>query len=196
MKLKICSVALLCLFFKVAAHAQTEPVYLKVGDKMPDVEIKKIMNWNRKTARISDFRGKMIVLDMWNSFCGSCIAGFPKLDSLQRRYKDKLQVLLVNPSSDNETVRSMKIVIDRMNSWSDKPFKLPIVFRDSIISRNFDFYGVPFSVWIGPDGTIVAIPKLGESIEANIDKVLAGEKINVTPRIINRPANAKRRAYQ
>lgn len=195
MKLKICLMGLLCLFFQAAAHAQTDLKYLKVGDKMPDIEMKKIINWKQKSAKISDFRGKMIVLDFWNSFCGSCIAGFPKLDSLQRKYKDKLQVLLVNPSNNNETVRSMKIVIDRMNSWSEQPFKLPIVFRDSVISRNFDFYGVPFSVWIGPDGTIVAIPKLHESIEENIDKVIAGNKINVKPYIMRRPANARRRVY-
>ena len=191
MKLKICLMGLLCLFFQAGIRAQPNPQYLKIGDQMPDLEVSNIMNWKQKTARISDFKGKMVILDFWNSFCASCIAGFPKLDSLQRQFKGKLQVLLVNPSNNHETVRSMKIVIDRMNAWSDQPFTLPVVYRDSVISRNFEFYGVPYSVWIGPDGKIVAIPEKEELTAENIARVIAGEKVNIKPSVQRKPATAK-----
>jgi thiol-disulfide isomerase/thioredoxin len=179
MKLKLCLLGLLCLFFQ--AKSQTKPTnkYLEVGDKMPDVQITNIMNSKFKTAKISDFKGKLIILDFWNSFCAGCIAGFPKLDSLQRQFKGKLQVLLVNPASDHETERSMKIVIDRMNSWSDQPFKLPIVFKDTALYKNFEFYGVPYQVWIGPDGNIIAIPDKTGLTSENIENILAGKKVTL-----------------
>lgn len=179
MKLKLCFLGLLCLFFQ--AKSQTKPTnkYLEVGDKMPDVQITNIMNSKFKTAKISDFKGKLIILDFWNSFCAGCIAGFPKLDSLQRQFKGKLQVLLVNPASDHETERSMKIVIDRMNSWSDQPFKLPIVFKDTALYKNFEFYGVPYQVWIGPDGNIIAIPDKTGLTSENIENILAGKKVTL-----------------
>ncbi|MFC0513116.1 TlpA family protein disulfide reductase [Mucilaginibacter angelicae] len=183
MKLKICLLGLLCLFFE--AKSQTKPTtkFLEVGDKMPDVQISNIMNWKSKTAKISDFKGKMIILDFWNSFCGGCIAGFPKLDSLQRQFKGKLQVFLVNPDNNQETERSMNIVIDRMNSWFARSFTLPIVYRDKALSENFSFYGVPYAVWIGPEGTIVAIPDESELTAENIAKVLAGEKVTLKHRV-------------
>ena len=183
MKLKICLLGLLCLFFQ--ARSQTKPTtrYLQIGDQMPDVQITNLMNSKFKNARISDFKGKLIILDFWNSFCGGCIAGFPKLDSLQRRFKGRLQVLLVNPASDHETERSMKIVIDRMNAWSDHPFKLPIVYKDTALSKNFEFYGVPYQVWIGPDGHIVAIPHKADRTVANIQDILDGKKVTLKPNI-------------
>jgi thiol-disulfide isomerase/thioredoxin len=179
MKLKICLLGMLCLFFQ--AKSQTKPTikYLEVGDKMPDVQITNIMNSKFKNAKISDFKGKLIILDFWNSFCAGCIAGFPKLDSLERQFKGKLQVLLVNPASDHETERSMKIVIDRMNSWSDQPFKLPIVFKDTALYKNFEFYGVPYQVWIGPDGNIIAIPDKTGLTSENIENILAGKKVTL-----------------
>jgi thiol-disulfide isomerase/thioredoxin len=179
MKLKICLLGMLCLFFQ--AKSQTKPTnkYLEVGDKMPDVQIINIMNSKFKTAKISDFKGKLVILDFWNSFCAGCIACFPKLDSLQRQFKGKLQVLLVNPASDHETERSMKIVIDRMNSWSDQPFKLPIVFKDTALYKNFEFYGVPYQVWIGPDGNIIAIPDKTGLTSENIENILAGKKVTL-----------------
>jgi thiol-disulfide isomerase/thioredoxin len=179
MKLKICLMGFLCLFFQVNAQTKPTTKHLEVGDKMPDVQITNIMNSKFKTAKISDFKGKLIILDFWNSFCAGCIAGFPKLDSLQRQFKGKIQVLLVNPESDHETERSMKIVIDRMNTWSNLPFKLPIVFHDKAISENFSFHGVPFMVWIGPDGTIAAIPDKSELTKENIGQVLTGKKITL-----------------
>jgi thiol-disulfide isomerase/thioredoxin len=179
MKLKLCLLGLLCLFFQAKSQTISTNKYLEVGDKMPDVQITNIMNSKFKTAKISDFKGKLVIFDFWNSFCAGCIAGFPKLDSLQRQFKGKLQVLLVNPASDHETERSMKIVIDRMNSWSDQPFKLPIVFKDTALYKNFEFYGVPYQVWIGPDGNIIAIPDKTGLTSENIENILAGKKVTL-----------------
>ena len=160
-----------------------KPHYLDIGDHMPDLEINNIINSNLKTARISDFKGKLVILDFWNSFCGGCIAGFPKLNSLQLQYKDKIQVLLINPASDHETMRSMKIVINRMNLWGKQQFKLPIVYSDTTISKNFLFYGVPFQVWISPDGNIVAMPDKTALTTENIDGILAGRQMNIKRKV-------------
>ncbi|MCC8407734.1 TlpA family protein disulfide reductase [Mucilaginibacter sp. UR6-1] len=187
MKLKICLLGVLCLFFQARSHAQNTPKYLKPGDKMPDLEITNIINWKHKSARISDFKGKVIILDFWNTFCSGCIAGFPHLDSLQRQFGNKLQVILVNPASNQETMRRMNILLDRMNSWSDQKFILPIAFRDSTIYPNFEFYGVPFGVWIDPDGSIVGFPQKSEITAANIAALLAGKKIDIKQIVVKKP---------
>jgi thiol-disulfide isomerase/thioredoxin len=36
------------------------------------------------------FNGKLMILDFWATWCGACISKFPKLDSLQKKYADKL----------------------------------------------------------------------------------------------------------
>jgi len=192
MKLKICLMGWLCLFFQAKSHGQTNSKSLEIGDKMPDAKITNIMNWKHETARLSDFKGKVVILDFWNTYCASCIAGFPKLDSLQRRFGGKLQVLLVNKANEHEKERNIKIVIDRMKAWSDNGFILPVVYHDEVLSGYFDFRAVPFTVMVGPDGTIAAIPDKSEITAENVAKLLAGEKLKFKNRAVSKtPAPRK-----
>jgi thiol-disulfide isomerase/thioredoxin len=47
--------------------------------------------------RFSDLRGKVVLLNFWVTWCGSCRAEMPTLDALYRQYKDRgLEVLAVN----------------------------------------------------------------------------------------------------
>lgn len=151
--------------------------YLKVGDKMPDVVITNIINAHYKTTKISDYKGKLILLDFWSTWCSACIEGFSELDSLQRRYTGKIQVFLVNPQREHDTEKGVKIVLNRMNEWSSRPFKLPIVFKDTSVTKNFSFHSLPHCIWIGPDGTVVGITGKEEVTARNIEKALAGEHI-------------------
>jgi len=166
--------AVLCLFFRVAGQEKSLPTGLKIGDNMPDVKITNILNSRYKTARPSDYKGKLILLDFWSTWCSSCIAGFPHLDSLQREFAGRIQVLLVNAKKEGDTERGVRIVLDRMKSWSDRPFKLPVVLQDTSVSRNFTFRTIPHCIWIGPDGRIIAITGKEEVTAVNIAKALTG----------------------
>lgn len=47
-----------------------------------------------RPARLSDFRGKVVVLNFWASYCGSCVEEIPDLDRLQRRISGRGGVVL------------------------------------------------------------------------------------------------------
>jgi len=47
-----------------------------------------------KPARLSDFRGKLVVLNFWASYCPSCLEEIPDLDRLQRRIRSRGGVVL------------------------------------------------------------------------------------------------------
>ena len=49
---------------------------------------------NGKLARLSDYRGKVVVLNFWASYCGSCVQEIPDLDRLQRRIAGRGGVVL------------------------------------------------------------------------------------------------------
>lgn len=177
MKHKFCLLAFLCLFFNAFAQSKNAVQTLKVGDQMPDVQIANIINSKFKSARISDFKGKLILLDFWNSWCSSCVESFPEIDALQRQYKGKLQVLMVNSKKNKDSPRAVRSVIDRANSWSDHPFKVPIVVADTAISERFAFRGVPFYVWIGTDGRVIAFTGIKEVCPENIERAMAGKPL-------------------
>jgi thiol-disulfide isomerase/thioredoxin len=175
--------ATLCPFLRANAQKAPNTLNLHIGDKMPDVQIYNILNSHHKIAKISDYKGKLLIIDFWGAWCSSCIEGFPKLDSLQKEFSGKIQVLLVNPKKEGDTERGVKIVINRMRAWSQRPFILPVVLQDTTISRNFEFHSIPHCVWISSTGTIIGITDKGDVTSQNIARIIAGKQINMPIKI-------------
>ena len=56
-----------------------------------------------ETVRLSDFKGKVVLVDFWASWCGSCQSSFPMLDRLYRqRHRDGLEVLAINVDEERK----------------------------------------------------------------------------------------------
>src|SRR5690606_17284025 len=75
---------------------------LQVGDTVPDVFIPKILRYHRSSAQLSDYRGKVLILDFWNTHCTICIFNMPHLHQLKNASKGKVEVLPVSSESSQE----------------------------------------------------------------------------------------------
>ncbi|WP_431216314.1 TlpA disulfide reductase family protein [Puia sp. P3] len=65
---------------------------------------------NGRTIRLSDYRGKLVILDFWGSWCGACRQSHPHLKQLYAQYKDKgLEIIGVA----NENVHGQKTPLSR-----------------------------------------------------------------------------------
>src|SRR5258705_5959636 len=64
---------------------KTEIHELTIGDKVPDIVFENVLNYKNKKAKLSDFKGKLVILDIWSVGCISCIESFPKLEALQKQ---------------------------------------------------------------------------------------------------------------
>lgn len=42
-----------------------------------------------KRVKLSDYRGKVVVIDFWATWCGPCVMSMPVMDELYKKYKDK-----------------------------------------------------------------------------------------------------------
>lgn len=74
--------------FTMPSYRQGEPSI--AGRKAEDFSV--IVNG--KLAKLSDFRGKVVVLNFWASYCGSCVEEIPDLDRLQQRIVGRGGVVL------------------------------------------------------------------------------------------------------
>ena len=71
------------------------------GKALPSVEIK---NGEGASAKLSDLKGKPVLVNLWATWCVPCIKELPTLDALAAREAGKLQVVLVNEDLEGARV--------------------------------------------------------------------------------------------
>ncbi|MGS2741846.1 TlpA family protein disulfide reductase [Sinomicrobium sp. M5D2P17] len=160
---------------------QEEDKALKVGDQVPDFMLENLINYPTKTAKISDFKGKLLILDFWSENCASCIASWPKLIKLQEEFKDKIQIIIVNPYNEKAKVREIiekreKLINQKITlvaSATDKKRQYKILL-DLLFPRS----AVPHVIWIDGKGKIQGITQGPVLNEKNIRAILDEEKVN------------------
>lgn len=152
---------LLCLYF--SANAQDyKPIHpLKPGDSVPAITIKNVMNFRSDILRLSDFKGKIVILDFWATWCSSCLNHFAEADSIQKNLSDKIQIILVNTSSTRDTRNRIAEVMKRF-----EPFTLPTVVSDTVLDKMFPHFSLPHYVWIDQRG-VVRLTTSGEELTLN-----------------------------
>jgi thiol-disulfide isomerase/thioredoxin len=151
---------LLCLLLPSLIIAQHRP--LSVGDKLPP-EVLKTLNYKPQTAN------SLIILDFFATFCTTCIKELPKLDSLQQKFSQNLQLIIVA----YESLEKLNMLKKKNKLFAD--CTLPIIAGDSILVKLFPHNGLPHEVWIGHNGKVLAITDQYEINERNISAFINGE---------------------
>jgi thiol-disulfide isomerase/thioredoxin len=167
MKLKICLLGLLCLFFQAKSQTKLTNKYLQIGDKVPDITITNIINYPAKTAKISDFKGKLLIIDFWATWCSPCVGMIPKMEALQKQFNDKLQFLPVTYQSNGDILAYLS---KREKKYGKS--NLPDVVADTSLSKLFPHTYLPHYVWINSNGVVVAITDYKSVTEQNISSFI------------------------
>jgi thiol-disulfide isomerase/thioredoxin len=87
--------------FPLATKAQLPVIrFVKDPDPAPDFQVKDI---DGKEVSLSAYKGKVILLNFWATWCGPCRAEIPGLVDLQNKYKDQLQIIGMAVDEDDDT---------------------------------------------------------------------------------------------
>jgi len=94
--------------FKAIEDAQKR---VSVGSIAPDFELKSI---NGNMLKLSDLKGKFIVIDFWGAWCFWCMKGVPQMKEYYAKYKDKVEFIGVDVR-DKEEVWKSTVAKNEMN---------------------------------------------------------------------------------
>jgi len=98
---------------------------------------------------LAEFKGKLVLVNLWATWCAPCVEEMPSLDRLQAKLGDKLTILAISEDRQGEKVVSpflAKIGIQHLAIFLDPK---------SAASNGFGAQGLPSSYLIARDGTIV-----------------------------------------
>lgn len=108
------------------------------------------MPWGTAAAEgldLSAYRGKVVYLDFWASWCNPCRQSFPWMNTVQQMYRGKdFVVVAVNVDHDSSLAKEF---------LQDNPADFKIVYDpDGDIADQFNFHDMPTSYLIGRNGQI------------------------------------------
>lgn len=137
---------------------------VSVGATTPDTTLTDAYG---SSVRLSDYRGQVIVLDFWASWCPPCLAAMPALDRLYHRYAaDGVIVFGVNVNDNRDPVQTM----------AELGVSYPLLVRGEAAAREFGVRGLPTIIVIGRDGKIRHVSSgWGPGAEGELERVIKGE---------------------
>jgi thiol-disulfide isomerase/thioredoxin len=151
---------------------------LAIGNTVPDVLFETLLNHSSATAKLSDFKGKLIILDFWATWCTSCLHSFPKMDSLQAVFGAQLKIILVSSRSTGDDLSKLKTFFTKWEARTGRSLSLTTVVNDTIADRLFPHQLIPHYVWIDKDRRLIAVSSSDAVTAANLQAVLNGENLS------------------
>ena len=140
--------------------AEGRAVYAKVGQEAPDLAFRQVSD--DAPQRLHDLRGKVVLLNLWATWCPPCREEMPSLERLQKEHGDKGLVVVTVSDEDRETLR--KYIAEH------PPATLQVY--DPAIAKELGFQGRPLSLVIDREGTVREAVIGSRSYEAFERKVL------------------------
>lgn len=158
----------------IAAQAEMDAVKerLSPGSVVPEIALE---NPNGEVMKLSDLRGKIVLVDFWAAWCRPCRAENPNLVRMYNQYKDKgFEVYSVSldglpNQQDPKAAWTQAISADQL-AWSNHVSDLQ-GWKTSVI-KDFGFQGIPYTVLVDREGKIIATELRGPALEAKLKEVL------------------------
>lgn len=144
---------------------------LTIGDQLPDFGIPVIIHGAKRTAKSSEFKDKLLIIDFWSIYCSGCVAAMPKMDSLQKYFGEKIKILPVTYEPESLVANFWK------KNKNTKNLSLSTVVEDKIFASYFRHLTIPHEVWVYK-GKVIAVTTEQYVDRKNIRKVLNDEVIS------------------
>ena len=128
----------------------------------------------KKKLGPQDFKGKILVLDFWASWCGPCRAEIPHLKEAYKEYSNK-GVAFFSVSIDKDDAAWRKAMKEENMPWTQA--QAPKAGKD--VMKQYQFSGIPYILVLDKEGKIVAKNLRGKALTDKLEELLSGKKKSV-----------------
>lgn len=137
---------LACPAYAGSERPREAPRSLSAGSLAPDFTLRDLQD---REVRLSQLRGKVVIVNFWATWCPPCKAEMPSMEVLHKTFKDQDLVLLaINVEKDGRRA---------VNEFlKESPYTFPILFdTESQVQNQYGVFQYPESFIIDRNGVIV-----------------------------------------
>ena len=139
---------------------------VKAGELAPDFELK---DSDGKRVKLSDFRGKIVFLDFWATWCGPCRGEIPHLKELAKNFGSRDDFVLLSVSLDTDAAKWREFIRKEQMNWrhalDDKNWEG--------VASKYGVTGIPTTFLLDKDGKVLKTDLRGQSVVSEVADGLA-----------------------
>jgi thiol-disulfide isomerase/thioredoxin len=153
----------------------SEKFWKRVNVLGSEIDFSELADVEGKAFNLDDYKGKVVIVDVWATWCNPCIEELPNLRNLYKDQQTKgLEIIGINV--DEDSARLAAFLSSEKLPWKTyvssnaekREFETPAVSRLGISA-------IPFIAVIGKDGKVAAIHLRGRALEKKILEILAAQ---------------------
>ncbi len=140
------------LLFGCSGEQSSDRTSERIDDGSPEyiVETAVFSDLDGNDVSIEEFRGSLVLIDFWESWCGPCLQVFPSMEELRGEYPDDFQVLAVTVglTEGPEEARAFA---------EEHGYDFHFLYDEHGVFERLGGQGIPFKAYVDPDGKFIKI---------------------------------------
>ena len=157
---------------KAARTAENRLRALNLAEGQPPLDLSQFKDIDGKPIKMEDYKGKVLLIDFWATWCGPCMHELPNVLEAYKKYHDKgFEILGISFDTDREKFE--KVIKEKGMTWRH--------YFDgkgwgNEIGALYNVRAIPHTILVGRDGKIAAINIRGERLIEMVRELVEGEK--------------------
>jgi thiol-disulfide isomerase/thioredoxin len=140
----------------------------RVGAVFPDFAEKDL---NGQPLSIANYRGKVVLVDFWATWCGPCLAELPNVVAAYKKYHGRgFEIIGVSLDRANARDKLVEFTKNREMPWAQF---YDGKYWDNKLSKQYGIHSIPATFLLDGEGRVIAKNLRGAALEAELEKRLS-----------------------
>jgi thiol-disulfide isomerase/thioredoxin len=140
---------------------------LAIDSAFPDFDVKDL---DGKPLKVANFKGKVVMIDFWATWCGPCVGEVPNVAAVYQKYHDKgFEIIGVSLDREGDKDKMISFTKEHNMPW---PQFYDGKYWQNELSVKYGIRSIPATFLLDGSGKIIAKNVRGEALEPAVKKAL------------------------